>query len=81
MSSPVFLSSTALSIYFGNFRRANFDGVSVSCALFKEASMDSWVGELICRVCLRVLWVGASTSFSSLLCWSASQGERLSGTW
>ena len=81
MSSYVFLSSTSLRISFGYVRRINCAGVNVSCALFTEAIMAYWVGELFCHVWLLVLWAGESTSSSILLRWVASWGEHLSRTW
>ena len=81
MSSPVSSSRTELIISFGNFRHANWYGVTVRCDLFTEATMYSWVGETLLRVWLRVLWAGVSTSFSILPYCAASWGERLSETW
>ena len=76
MSYHVSSSSMALIISFGNFCCANCAGVNVSCALFTETNMASWVGYLIYPVWIRVLWVGASTSSSILLLWAASWGDR-----
>ena len=77
MSSPAYSSSMALIISFGKFRCTNCAGVTYRCALFTEANMESWMGDIIWHVCLCVLWVGASASYSILMCWAANWGERL----
>ena len=74
MSSPVSLSSTALSISMGNFRCANCAGVTFSCAT--AVSMASWVVDILFPVWIRVFLVGKSTSYFIWLRRSASQGER-----
>ena len=74
---PVSSSNTALIISFGNFHCANFSGVTFSCATLTYASMDSWVIDLVFACLLRMLWVGASTSFSFSLRWAASRCGRL----
>ena len=78
MNSLMSSFSTEISISCGNFRCTNCAGVTVSCALFIEASIDSWVGELLCPVWIHVLWSGVYTSYSILLSWAASRGECLS---
>ena len=80
INSTVSLSSAALSISSGKRRCSNRYGVIFRCAVWRYASIASWVLDLLCAYLLRRLWSGASSSVSFFKLWGTSWGDHLGVT-
>ena len=70
----------ALIISNGNRLCSNRSSVNFFCAALRYASISYCVIDFLCTCFLRVLWLGASSSFSLFMLWASSRGDHLGVT-